>query len=630
MTRRTTTAVALLALVATLGSACTGGTDPAPTARPTPSPEPVKVAFFQDATVPGASQVVTPSYLALRLALADALDRGSIPVAPEVVDLDTEGDPERAAELATEVASDPSYVAAIVAPFLSQTAVVGEVLDAAGIATLSLSGLDRPSAHERSSPWRRLVAGTGRQVSSFASVLRASPGAARGVCLIGDDSPYVQTVSVLLARELGADRIALSSSMASDETPPELIDRIREAGCGTVAWTGFALGASSLRTAMSEARLGGVRFAGLDAMKTDGYLVTTDGGEGTIVVCPCMDLTTSTGSEDGRFVHDYQSEYGSPPGVYAAEGWDAGGMLTEAFGAGAVDRAAVARAVGSMATFGGLANTYRFDPGGGLDQASTVIHVFEGQGVRWAPVGAAPPQAELPVGTPGYLSVGACRTGRPFVYAAEGRLQGFDVELAAMIARRLGLTLSWSERSCGAALRAVAAGTLDAVIAPVDRVEQGTPTSRIALSVHAAFVTTREDANATRPFLERLGRGDVVAVVGDRALRTWATETILPTGATVRALKDPDVALDGVVSGRFAALVEPEPDAWAAVERRPDLAVAQSMDSGAHDVFVAKGPDAILVAAIDEVLGRLIHSGRYTLLFAKYFPGTPVPPETGT
>ena len=119
---------------------------------------------------------------------------------------------------------------------------------------------------------------------------------------------------------------------------------------------------------MTEARLGGVRFAGMDAMKTDGYLVTADGGEGTIVVCPCVDLTTSTGSEDGRFVHDYQSEYGSPPGVYAAEGWDAGGMLVEAFGAGAVDRAEVARAIGSMATFDGLANTYRFDPGGGLDQ----------------------------------------------------------------------------------------------------------------------------------------------------------------------------------------------------------------------------------------------------------------------
>ena len=45
---------------------------------------------------------------------------------------------------------------------------------------------------------------------------------------------------------------------------------------------------------------------------------------------------------------------------------------------------------------------------------------------------------------------------------------------------------------------------------------------------------------------------------------------------------------------------------------------------------MARGPDAILVAAIDEALGRMIRIGRYALLFAKYFPGTPIPRETGT
>ncbi len=622
--------MALLALVATLGSACTGGSDPPPTAQPTRSPDPVKVAFFQDATLPGASQVVTPSYLALRLALSDALDRGSIPVVPEVVDLDTEGDPSKAAELARTVAEDPSYVAAVVAPFWSEPGTVAEILDAAGIATLSLSGLDRSFAHQRSSPWRRLVAGTGRQVSSLASVLRASSRAARGICIIADDSVYGRTVSELLSRELGSGRVTLSATMATDQTAPELIKRIREAACGIVAWSGFAPGAASLRTDMTEAGLRNVGFAGMDAMKADGYLATADGAEGTTVVCACVDLATSTRSEDGRFVHDFQSEYGSPPGVYAAEGWDAGEMLVQAFSAGADDRVGAARSISSMVSFRGLANTYRFEPGGALEQGSTSIHVFTGLGVRWVPEGAETTERVLPVATPGYLSMGACRTGRPFVYATDGVLHGFNVELAATIARRLGLTLSWSERSCGAALRAVAAGTLDAVIAPVERIAQGTPSSRVALSLHAALITTRRDANAPRPPLERLQTSDVVAVVGDRALRAWALATIPPTGATLRMLSDPDVALDGVVSGRFAAVVEPEPDAWAAVERRPHLAVAQSVDIGAYDVIVAKGPDAIVVAAIDQVLGRLIHDGRYTLLFAKNFPGTPVPSETGT
>jgi ABC-type amino acid transport substrate-binding protein len=84
------------------------------------------------------------------------------------------------------------------------------------------------------------------------------------------------------------------------------------------------------------------------------------------------------------------------------------------------------------------------------------------------------------------------------------------------------------------------------------------------------------------------------------------------------------------VAGSVTAVADVEPEAWRAIERRRSLRVAQSIDAGAHDVFVAKGPDARLVAAIDESLARLIRVGRYALLFAKYFPGTPLPSETGS
>ena len=102
------------------------------------------------------------------------------------------------------------------------------------------------------------------------------------------------------------------------------------------------------------------------------------------------------------------------------------------------------------------------------------------------------------------------------------------------------------------------------------------------------------------------------------------------TGAQVRITSDRRAAYEALVAGTVTAVADLEPEAWAAIERRRSLRVAQSVDVGAHDVFVAKGPDARVVAAIDEALARLIRVGRYALLFAKYFPGTPIPPETGT
>ncbi len=154
------------------------------------------------------------------------------------------------------------------------------------------------------------------------------------------------------------------------------------------------------------------------------------------------------------------------------------------------------------------------------------------------------------MGTPGYLSVTACRKGRPFASTSGGRLTGFDVELAAAIARRLGLTLSWRDLPCRTALRAVSSGTLDAVLTPSADVEQGTPASGIALSLHLALVTSKHLAHDERPLLQRLGPGDVVAVVRSRESVAWANDDLRATGAEVRFTDGPADRLRGA-RGRF-------------------------------------------------------------------------------
>ena len=631
MSRRTTIAVALVAVVAAVGSACTSRGDPPRPSGAAPPPVAAKIAFFQDLSVPAATQVVTPSYLALRLALAGAAEHGALSVVPEVEAMDAEGDPERAIELAREVVADPSFVAAVIAPFWSEPAAVGDILDAAGISTLSLSGLDATLSRRGWSNWRRLVPGIGRQALSMATALRGVAEPRSGLCLAGDGSPYAASVTRLLTMDLGAASVDATTTVVEESSAADAVAHMAAAGCGVVGWTGFADGATWLRTTMSTDGMGRVPFLGMDAMKTDSYLTSTAGnGEGTVVTCGCVDLATSAAPEAGRFIHDFQSEYGSPPGVYAAEAWDAGGMLVAAFAAGEADRGGVARQLSLLDPYHGLVTTYLFTPDRELDPASTEVRLFRGEGVRWVPVGGVGARADLPLVTPGYLSMSACRDGRPFAYSERSRPRGFDVELGGLIARRLGLSLSWTGLPCRAAIDAVTAGTLDAVFAPVSGVVQGTPTSRIALSLHAALVTTTEAAAGAGRILDQLGEGDVVAVVGDRQTRVWARASIPVTGAALLGVKDPAVAYRGVTNGRYTAVVDQEPHAWASVERRPDLAVAQSVDIGGHDVIVAKGPDAILVAAIDEVLGRLIRDGRYALLFAKYFPGVPVPRETGS
>ncbi len=124
----------------------------------------MKVAFLQDLTVPGASQLVAPSLLGLELALERAAERNDLPVVPDVEAMDTEGDRGRQAEFAQQIADDPAFVAVVEGPFMHLSEVSGAILGKAEIPTVSLSGWDEtPSI---GTPWWRAVPRLSRSASS--------------------------------------------------------------------------------------------------------------------------------------------------------------------------------------------------------------------------------------------------------------------------------------------------------------------------------------------------------------------------------------------------------------------------------------------------------------------------------
>ena len=126
---------------------------------PVPDPVPVKIAFLHDMSVPGSEQTVAPALLGMQLAFQDAVDAGDLSVVPEVVGLDVDGDGANAIERAHEVVDDPAYVAAVIGPFWSEPVEVGDVLQEAGVPTISMSELDPSLATRGWSSWWRIVAG---------------------------------------------------------------------------------------------------------------------------------------------------------------------------------------------------------------------------------------------------------------------------------------------------------------------------------------------------------------------------------------------------------------------------------------------------------------------------------------
>ncbi|HXF73490.1 MAG TPA: ABC transporter substrate-binding protein, partial [Actinomycetota bacterium] len=157
---------------------------------------------------------------------------------------------------------------------------------------------------------------------------------------------------------------------------------VAAAGCGALLWLGGPEGAAAARRALSQAGLRSVLLLGTDRVKDPRFAELAGAlGEGTVVACPCADLSLSTEPRALAFIHDYAEAFGGAPGPFAVEGYDAGRLLLRAIAEGGPTRDGVAAALSRIASHRGLGGRYRFDERG--EPLAPGVRLYRDEGGRW-------------------------------------------------------------------------------------------------------------------------------------------------------------------------------------------------------------------------------------------------------
>ncbi|HJU57863.1 MAG TPA: hypothetical protein VJ774_03925 [Actinomycetota bacterium] len=352
-----------LVAIAWLSAACTasapaspGPSSPAtatPTQRASATTQPVEhvnVAFIRDQAVPDADEHALPALQGAQLGFQTAAlaDPDAAPI--ELVSVGIGEDP----DALETILSDPSFVAAIVAPGV-------EVDVPAQLPFVSLSGL--VSASDDGVPLVPPIEATAR---ALAQSIPQAP------CIVRDDPPP-DPFSALVARRTGRPEDVIE--------PGDVADVVAERGCQTVVWGGGPDAAVDAVVALDRAD---ARLVGGDRLLDHDFLAeASESAEGTRAFCPCADVSTSTAFAARRFIQDYQSEFGSAPAAYAVEGWDAAHLVLRAVRGSAPTRADVGAWLGGVAAHAGLARTYRFGTDGDLLDPGGTVRVYRVVGGRW-------------------------------------------------------------------------------------------------------------------------------------------------------------------------------------------------------------------------------------------------------
>lgn len=343
------------------------------------------IGFFGALSGSNAS-VVLPSRDGAKLALKQFSEENT-DCKVEMVEFDTEGDPAKATPVASKIATDDSFIGVIGGAFSGETRATKATFQEAGVPMISASATATDlTTTDQVDVFHRVVGYDDVQGAAIARYLKDVLGAKK-VFVVDDSTTYGGPLADKVKADLG-DLVVDSDKVQEKQTEfSATVSKVKSANPDAVFYAGYAAEAGpflkQLRAAGIEAPfVGGDGLYGSDFPKAAG-----EGGEGAIVTCPCLPAEEAEGS----FAEDFEAEYGTAPGAYAAEGFDAMNIFLEGIKEGNTDRASLLEWVNNYSGTG-VTKEYEFDEKGDVAEDKVVIWAYKIEN------GALVPEQEIPKG----------------------------------------------------------------------------------------------------------------------------------------------------------------------------------------------------------------------------------------
>lgn len=308
-----------------------------------------------------------------------------------LVELDTQGDPDQAVPIATQIANLPDVVA-VVGPSLSGEAGAAlPTFEQAGLAVVTPSATNAELGTRGWRSFHRMVTTDATQGPAAARYLTSL--GLRRLALVDDGSLYGDGLTDLVASSVPGLAASIAGPAPTVVTR-QVIDpasrdhtavvrEITASGADAVFFGGTDEPASRLVRQLREAG-NTATFATSDAAFNETFLTLAGpAAEGALLTCPCAPAAVGGRPELRLFASRYLDTYGVAPGPFAAEAYDATMLLLDAIEAEGASRAGVAAFL-DRADQDGITRRVRFDERGEVAEGPVFIYRVEGSRFRAA------------------------------------------------------------------------------------------------------------------------------------------------------------------------------------------------------------------------------------------------------
>ena len=245
---------------------------------------------------------------------------------------DTEGDPQKATQVAPRIVDDASIVALVGPGFSGETDATGNTFNQAGLVAATASATNVTLSQKG---WRTFFRGLGNDASQGEAVANYLKNTlnAKKVCVVDDSTAYGAGLAEVMRNTLGpvAQAKCNISVKKGDKDFSAAVTQIKTAAPDAIFYSGYYAEAAPL---VQQLRDGGVTatFVSGDGTKDPEFVKQAGAAsKDAILSCPCSPAPAA-------FADEYTKKFNQPPSTYSTEGYDLGTILVTGIDSGATTR----------------------------------------------------------------------------------------------------------------------------------------------------------------------------------------------------------------------------------------------------------------------------------------------------
>jgi branched-chain amino acid transport system substrate-binding protein len=282
---------------------------------------------------------------------------------------DSQGNPEKAPALATQIVNDDTIVGLIGPGFSGESLATGKTFFEAGLPSISPSATNVTITQQGWTTWHRVIGNDQAQGEADAKYLTDTVGAKK-VYVVDDAQDYSKGLAGVVKDSLGSAVVGSDQIQVGQTDMSAVVQKVTSSGADAFFYGGYYTEAGLLAKQLKQGGFKGAFMSGDGSEDPSFVKVAGQAANGALLSAPA-------GPAPADFASKVKEVTGNDAGLYTTQSYDAANIFLAALKDGADSPEKINDFIGSY-TGDGVSGPIAFDDKGDIKESTIYVYKVEG------------------------------------------------------------------------------------------------------------------------------------------------------------------------------------------------------------------------------------------------------------